>query len=314
MAERAPRIVVGVGSTDELDPVLPCALQIARGAGLEVHVVYAVDISGPVRVAHERSGCTDDLTGSEPEWCAQLCREQIEEQARRFGEGVRVHGHVLLGAPHERLTRVAREVDAEMLVVGANRRGRLLPHVVGPNAERVLRSSATPTLVVHAPFYHGVRRVLVATDLSDSAANVFEEGVATARALAAGEVETRAVYVVEKPSRLPPSLREAEIRDAAEGQLARFLGRRSNAVPADHAAVRFGEPAREICAEATRINADLIVIGVRGRGWAVERRIGSVASAVVRLATHNVLVVPAEPLEDLLSLDRSGARRRVAGV
>jgi nucleotide-binding universal stress UspA family protein len=55
--------------------------------------------------------------------------------------------------------------------------------------------------------------------------------------------------------------------------------------------VRFGHPADEILATAQEQDADLIVVGARGRTRAGPFRMGDVAQKVVKYASCSVLVV-----------------------
>jgi nucleotide-binding universal stress UspA family protein len=57
-----------------------------------------------------------------------------------------------------------------------------------------------------------------------------------------------------------------------------------------HVYVMFGDPAEEIIAAATRLDADMIVMGSRGMGRLGSAILGSVASAVLRSAPCPVLV------------------------
>ena len=53
-----------------------------------------------------------------------------------------------------------------------------------------------------------------------------------------------------------------------------------------------GDPVNEILALADSIDADLIVVGRRGRGTLASALLGSVSGAVLRDARRPVLVVP----------------------
>jgi nucleotide-binding universal stress UspA family protein len=54
-----------------------------------------------------------------------------------------------------------------------------------------------------------------------------------------------------------------------------------------------GIPARQICAYASRVGADLIVMGTHGRTGISRTLLGSVAEAVVRRAACPVMTIPA---------------------
>ena len=83
---------------------------------------------------------------------------------------------------------------------------------------------------------------------------------------------------------------EAEMVAGAEQQLHKLVAtKESTAVKVECAAV-VGDPFWEICQEAERKHADLIVMGSRGRTGLSHVLLGSVAERVVRYAPCPVLV------------------------
>ncbi|HEX7242701.1 MAG TPA: universal stress protein [Longimicrobiaceae bacterium] len=277
MAVPVRTIVVGVASTCETDPALPAAAEIARRHGAALHAVHVFEVPE----------CLAASSGGYPDLHAAGLSDRLRAQAARFADGVWLTVHVLAGSPHERLTELAARLRADLLVVGATRRGRLRPGAVGATAERVLASSPVPVLVLHAPFFHEVRRVLVATDLSPLAGDLFERGLDAAEALfGSGGLEARALFMVD-PELLPGA---AELGRAA---LDRFLAERRPRPFGVAAEVRTGEPAAGIAREAEAWGPDLLVMGTRGRVPARGGQLGSVAAAALRRTRCNALVVPA---------------------
>ena len=75
-----------------------------------------------------------------------------------------------------------------------------------------------------------------------------------------------------------------------EQQLRQFLREEAPEVGQAEVVVTAGRPADEICAAATRLGADMIVIATHGRTGLKHYLLGSVAENVVRQATCPVLV------------------------
>lgn len=132
--------------------------------------------------------------------------------------------------------------------------------------------------------------VVVATDGSESVKRAVDVGLdlanrfdATVHALSvidAGEVDA-------SPEQLREEL-ETALETHADAALATVEERASLELRTD---VREGRPAREICAYAREIDADLVVTGTRGRHGENRLLLGSVAERVVRTSPVPVLTV-----------------------
>ena len=289
-------MVVGVATVGELDPVLPCAIEIAGDRGAELHVVHVSHLPEYLAHALPRLSGALGIDPGHPERYASRVEERMKEQVARFSSGARIACHALLGSPHEKLAEFAESAGADLLVVGATRRGRILRDVLGATAERVLGETSVPTLVFHEPLFHGVRRVLFATDVSELGAGILERALDTVEAVfGGGELELRAVFVAETELLPGLPLESRVLEEAARQELERFMAGLDTRGREVAAAVRVGEPAWEIGREAREWEADLLVVGTHARCVPPGMRFGSVAAATVRDAGRNVLVVPAAP-------------------
>jgi nucleotide-binding universal stress UspA family protein len=190
--------------------------------------------------------------------------------------------------------RVAREVGAELLIVGAARRSRLGRAILGTTAQRVLREAPAPVLVVRRPMPVPVRRVLLTTDLSELSAAVHEAALDTVDLFVGAPERVRSLLVVGW-TLAPPPLGEEVLERAALGELEAFLRDRGAVGPQVEPVVRTGMPADEIVAEAGDWDADLLVVGTHAKGWGARLMLGSVAEASLRDAPCNVLAVPPVP-------------------
>ena len=76
----------------------------------------------------------------------------LAERARRVSRaGVTVHTRVEAGAPHEEIVKAAKEMGAELLVVGSHGKSALSEILVGSVAARLIRHAPCPVLVVPTP-------------------------------------------------------------------------------------------------------------------------------------------------------------------
>ena len=137
-------------------------------------------------------------------------------------------------------------------------------------------------------------RVLVPTDGSEYAEEAADTGFELAGALNASVF---IISVIEPGPlgdvRLPGDAGSA--REVFEDRANTFVERvadraRERDLPVS-TVVRQGVPVTEILAYADEIDADLIVIGTRGRGGVSRMMLGSVADRVIRYGDVDVLVV-----------------------
>jgi nucleotide-binding universal stress UspA family protein len=143
-----------------------------------------------------------------------------------------------------------------------------------------------------------IKRILVATDFSDLAAEAIDTAVAFAHESGATldlvHVTTEATYAVPPPMdmlRMPVDLRsavtEASTRLQTEEDRVRALG------VACEGNVLVGRADTEIVGHADRTHSDLIILATHGRVGLGHALLGSVAEKVVQHAHCPVLTVPA---------------------
>jgi nucleotide-binding universal stress UspA family protein len=88
----------------------------------------------------------------EPEYQRQLARDarrRIQELIPAdAGTPRRLHSRVVTGDPAAAISRVAAEVDADLLLIGATSRGAIGRLVFGLTAARVIRTAGRPVLAI----------------------------------------------------------------------------------------------------------------------------------------------------------------------
>jgi nucleotide-binding universal stress UspA family protein len=224
----------------------------------------------------------------------------LDELARtiRESDGIECQTHVAIGDAFEGIVRMAQETDVDLSVLGPHRRQVLRDVFIGTTAERVLRTSRIPVLLVNGLPASAYRKVLIATDFSEHSSFA----AATAKRLGLlATVDIFAIHVMDPiesgpVTRAAMTLKEADeqvakLTERLTGQLADFLGRLGVV-----AALRVIKPREEstpmaINNYAKDIKADLIVVGTRARSGFEKWLLGSVAEGVLGHAEMDVLAV-----------------------
>lgn len=210
-------------------------------------------------------------------------------RAAEDGSGVAYEVRVEAGSPHTEVLRVADDVRAALVVVGAGSHGAGAS--LGGVAERIVRHAHSPVLVARP---HAGSVVIAATDFSDPARPAVEAGRAEAKRRGARFVVVHAVEVTVLPMDSPesaPTIVVANLLDAEAERAEALMAEVAKAHGADETVVRVGPPDGTILDEAVRRSADLVVVGTHGRSGMGRLTLGSVAESVVRHAPCSVLVV-----------------------
>jgi nucleotide-binding universal stress UspA family protein len=297
MERKIRTLVVGVSEMQEQDPhivppgedpVLAPAAALAERLEARLHVVQAFERPDPL------GSVTAPLHTAA---ALQQRRVEIERrlwaQTRRFPNGERVHCHAVEGNAAIQFCGFAEEVHADLLVVGASRRGWMWQNILGGTAERVLRRSTIPVLVVRRPFVRPIRRVLLTTDLSELSGALHEAGLGVVEALCGTEpLELRTLLVCWYDRVTSARVSRELMTQVATARLDEFLARQPRGQRVERK-VRIGNPSTEILRETGEWQADLLVLGSHGR-WGISRwMLGSTAAAALRGTSCNALVIPA---------------------
>jgi len=230
-------------------------------------------------------------------------RRTLERDLRRVltarrASDVKVEISMRKGNVVQEILSQARTSRPDLLVIGTHGRGGVQRLVLGSVAEKVLRLATCPVLTVRSGVRLARRRrspfetILCPTDFS-AAAN---RAVAYAKRLAQ-EADAKLIVMtaVEWPfgeaviSGAVAELRNSIESDASEA-LARLLPRSANG-PRTQTIVALGKAGDAIVKIARGRSADLIVMGVSGRGALDVAVLGSTAHHVIREGTWPVLTV-----------------------
>jgi nucleotide-binding universal stress UspA family protein len=272
-----------------------------------MRVVVGIDGSAESLRAHEFVATTPWPRGSvigllgvpEPGMLAgelEAILDGLADPLRRHGYVAQVH--VARGLPADLLLAAAREMPADLIVVGNRGRGPAASAVLGSVSAVVADHAVCPVLVVRVP---RVSRILLATDGSASARaippilatwSVFHSASIDVLSVARGRGFGGEAFVT------PWAVVTSDAGDGADDDLAhhRELAEDVAAELAEvgfHAEplVRRGEAADEIVRAARDLASDMIVTGSRGLGDLHRLLVGSVAHHVLLHSRCSVLIM-----------------------
>lgn len=135
-----------VAPTDFSDPAragVEAAFELVAEGG-EVTVVHVVD-DVPLTYGYIGMAIPD------PQVVSRLLKgaeEELEESLPPVPAGLRVERRVMTGNPSEVIVALAREKDADLLVMGTHGRGGLAHVLIGSVTEKAIRRSPCPVLVI----------------------------------------------------------------------------------------------------------------------------------------------------------------------
>lgn len=214
------------------------------------------------------------------------------------------------GDIHREILTQAEMVAADLLVLGTHGRSGFERLVLGSVAERVVRMAPCPTMIVPRRAADAApdepvtfRRILCPIDFSTASTRAVRFALSLVEEASA---QLMLLHVIEMPSELLAEPISAEIdldrvRAAASAEAVRQLHALA-AGPRPHCTVkplvREGPVYRAILDTAAERAADVIVMGVQGRGAVDLLVFGSNTARVMRGAACPVLVLPAEARHD----------------
>jgi len=220
---------------------------------------------------------------------AEQRRAVIEQATRIWNEPV-VDVELAEGEPAATVARLAHESNATMIVSGIGRH-QVMDRLFGDEtAIRLVRLSSVPVLTVAGGLMGAPKRIVVAADFSETslrAARLALELAAPNAAIYLAHVGPRD-RVLHDWNSWGLSYKE-DAGDALQKM------REQLRIPMGMLVQRVllqGDPATELLAFATSVNADLIATGSHGYGFVARMLIGSVTTRILRCSTCSVLCVP----------------------
>jgi len=223
-------------------------------------------------------------------------RRSLDVLARQFDCGVTCETRICSGDPAEQIIRVADDLAAGLVIVGAARRPwrRAL---LGSTARHLATGLDRPLWIVQGTARARAERALIAVEPAHRLGNMFEV-VSTLLPDGRGEL----LHVVDRPGSLAdlygldaPELQAATVDAAHLLELlpAMFRGARWQLK------VEHGHPVGVLLRQIEHDPPDVLVMGSTGLFPSRPRWLGSVAAAITEVAACDVLLIPLRPPTDV---------------
>lgn len=284
-------VVVATDLTDAARPALVRGRGHAEAIGVPLlvcHVVLDVFRSHPL---------LGDVRETETMLDAQVMRRAAELVTDQVGAVLRLpvgayRVVVNSGDPADEIVRIAEAQQASLVVVGARPEGA----PIGRVAEEVVRYAYGPVLLARENEPTG--KLLVATDFSPGSLRAL---TLTKEIVRATSASATLLHVVQRPSSFVPSALMplgdtwTPPSKAALDQLEVLGVRTLEDLSKEYGLSGFEQlhgknPAEIIVRRAEELDAEMIILGSRGRTGLARLVLGSVAEKVMRMSRCSVLV------------------------
>ena len=214
-------------------------------------------------------------------------------------DGVDVQARIVAGPVIDSILNWACDLPADLIVMGTHGRSGFQRLLLGSVTERVLRKAPCPVLTVPTRAAHiapTFKRILCPIDFSDTSTHALAFALslakeADARLTVAHVIEAPAVPYAGPYPRFDGAERHEQSVRAAVAQIERALPAAGEHGCEIEQAIATGKAYREILRIAEEQEADLIVMGVQGRGALDLMIFGSTTQQVVRAAACPVLSI-----------------------
>jgi nucleotide-binding universal stress UspA family protein len=289
-------VLVPIDFSERSLALLKDARVFARKFGASVHLAHVYEPDYPL------SSVMGMPLALPPIQVAQGIRRHLKDIAKKQGIEVRPgHVHAIEGRPFEEVCELARKHAIDLIVVATRGNTGLKHLLLGSTAERIVRYSPCPILVVHPPKNGGgslgFGKILVPIDFSSCSMKGLDYAKTLARQFGSKLVLLNSValqYFITSDEYarydLPLVMQQAE-KDQRR-QMCELIDNTDWDGITVSPSMQIGHAGQQICARAEREAADLIVTSTHGRTEFKHMLLGSTAEYVVRHATCPVLVIP----------------------
>jgi nucleotide-binding universal stress UspA family protein len=236
-----------------------------------------------------------------------------------YRDRVDFHSVVKTGDVRNELLGIMDEEKVDLVVMGTHGRRNVERFFLGSTTETMLRKVPVPILTVsridtdkeiRAPGPVPIRRILYATDHSDSAKIGLHYAVELSRTFAANlsvlhVMDRLEVWGSELLGHLPEDI--TRVHEIAAERLQQLVETERGANLKIETSVIEGTPYREIVKFAEHTNADLLVLNVQSKTVLERAMLGATAERVIRSAHVPVLSIPVTTAERFIQTSNQSA-------
>lgn len=272
------------------------ALPLLKRFGANLHLVHVLPADSPISALADLPMVVPDV-----EIDRRVRRDlgkAAENNAAKTQPG---HLHVRRGSPFAEICELARKSDIDLIVISTRGNTGWKHLTLGSTAERVVRYSPCPVLVVRGgePTNRVTRigRILVPVDFSGCSMKSLAYAKQLAREFDATLILLHSValqyYITsDEYARYDFPLLMQQSEKAAQKQMRDLVAKTKKDGVKVESSLQIGHAGQQICARAEAERADIIVTSTHGYTGLEHVFLGSTAEFTVRHAGCPVLVVP----------------------
>jgi nucleotide-binding universal stress UspA family protein len=192
-------------------------------------------------------------------------------------------------APELAIVRIARDINADLIVMGTHGRRGIRRAILGSVTEFVLHETDVPVITVNPALFApdgtvAIRTVLCPVNFTAIARAALDQASAIAESFAAQLV---VMHVCEED--------EPQLYSDVQNQFGMWIDPKVRASTRYREIVVHGDAAEQVLAVADHAGADLIVIGAQHRRFADATVIGTTTERITRFAKRAVMTVIRQP-------------------
>jgi nucleotide-binding universal stress UspA family protein len=308
-------VLVPIDFSERSLEAIEFALPLLKQLGADLHLVHVFAPDYPLASMAAMPLIVPELE------VGRRVRRHLNDVAKKYSIELRRENiHALKGRPFEEICRLARNRGIDLIVTSTRGNTGLKHLALGSTAERVVRYSPCPVLVVR-PVDRNKRaggkgkmtkrglsfgKILVPIDFSECSM----KGLAYAKALAKqfgsqllllNAVALQYYFTSDEYARYDWSLLMQQAEKAARNQMRKLIEKTDWDGIEVESSLQIGHAGQQICARAIDHDADVIVTSTHGTTGFKHILIGSTAEYIVRHASCPVLVVPSHERSALTS-------------
>ncbi|HEX8899359.1 MAG TPA: universal stress protein [Chthoniobacterales bacterium] len=297
---RIKNVLVPIDFSERSLEALELAQTLTKQFGAELHLAHIYERDFPLTTVMAMP------LALPPVQVGQGVRRHLKEVAKKRGLDMRPGNyHAIEGRPADEVCELARQHSMDLIVVSTRGNTGLKHLVLGSTAERIVRYSPCPVLVVHPQNRNGKSgkrgvtfdKILVPIDFSACSLKglEFAKGLAGkfgSKLVLLNSVAFQYYITSDEYARydLPLLMQQAE--KASRTQMRELIQNTDWEGIEVRPSLRIGHAGQQICVQAAEDDVDLIVTSTHGTTGFKHILVGSTAEYVVRHAGRPVLVVP----------------------
>jgi nucleotide-binding universal stress UspA family protein len=210
-------------------------------------------------------------------------------------QGIATQDHIVrTGNAAEEILATAAKIQCDIIMIAADPKRTFL----GSTAEAVVRTAPQSVWVYHTEHFSGFQHIVCACDMSDESAKALQKAYALTQEYSAS---LDVLYCLEVPnenilgvSRSEAERRYEEYKADSRTRFEAFVRTvlDSATLPAFvHLHLVWGKPSAMIVHHASDCQADLIVLGAKGKSNLQVLTLGSTAHNILRTARNSLFIV-----------------------